>query len=144
MILDSQTDVNSQSEGYLIRGLIIRIATLMLFTMALLLTGGCSNDPGTAAIESDANGYYCRHCKTKMYTERRVFLENCPKCGAEALVGVVGYRCEADQHLTIRPQVDGPEGASVCEKCGAVLKNAMVLPHEKDLLAWGATKEKTK
>ena len=116
----------------------------MLLTMVSLVMGGCSNDSGMATIDSDANGYYCRHCKTKMYTERRVFLENCPKCGGEALVGVVGYWCEADQHLTIRPQVHGPEGTNVCETCGAVLKNAMVSPREKDLLAWGATKEKTK
>jgi len=112
----------------------------MLLTVASLLTGGCSNKPGETAMESDANGYYCSHCKAKMYTGRRVFLENCPKCGENTLVGVVGYWCEADQYLTLRPQVDGPEGANVCEKCGAVLKNAMVLPHEKDLLAWGAAK----
>ena len=112
----------------------------MLLILASLLTGGCSKDSGMAAIETDANGYYCRHCQAKMFTDRRVFLENCPKCGEDALVRVVGYWCEKDQHLTIRPQVPGPEGANVCEICGAVLKNAMVSPKEKDLLAWGATK----
>jgi hypothetical protein len=53
---------------------------------------------------------------------------------------VVGYMCEKDHHLTIRPRVAGPEGAAVCEVCGANLKNAMVSPREKDLLAWGAVK----
>jgi hypothetical protein len=113
----------------------------MLLTMAWLLTGGCSKESSMAAIETDANGYYCRHCEAKMFTERRVFLENCPRCGEDALVRVVGYWCEADKHLTIRPQVDGQEGAIVCEQCEAVLKNAMVSPREQDLIAWGATKE---
>jgi hypothetical protein len=42
--------------------------------------------------------------------------------------------------MTIRPKVSGPEGASICEQCGAHLKNAMVSPREKDLTAWGAIK----
>lgn len=110
-------------------------------TAALLfLAGGCSHDPALDAIETDANGYFCLKCQAKLYTERKVFLENCPRCGENALVNVVGYWCEKDHHLTLRPQAPGPPGAAVCERCGAPLKNAMVSPREKDLLAWGAAK----
>jgi hypothetical protein len=91
------------------------------------------------AITTDANGYFCRSCKAKMFTARKVFLEDCPKCKQNALVDVVGYWCEKDKHLTIRPKIAGPEGASVCEKCNQPLKSALVSPREKDLRAWGAT-----
>jgi len=114
---------------------------LSLAGVILVLLGGCSKKgPGMDAVETDANGYYCRNCQARMFTERRVFLEDCPKCCENALVDVVGYWCETDQYLTIRPQVASPEGASVCEKCGVPLKAARVSPREKDLLAWGATK----
>lgn len=112
---------------------------LSLAGVILMLLGGCSKDQGMEAIETDANGYYCRSCQAKMFTERRVFLEDCPKCRENALVNVVGYWCETDKYLTIRPQVASPQGASICEKCRAPLRNAMVSPREKDLLAWGAT-----
>jgi hypothetical protein len=42
--------------------------------------------------------------------------------------------------MTIKPRVSGPEGAAVCEICGAHLVNAMVMPHKTDLIAWGAIK----
>lgn len=94
-----------------------------------------------AAIETDAHGYYCQQCRAKFYTERNEFLESkCPKCQQYTLVDVVGYLCEKDHHLTIRPRVSGAEGAAVCEVCGAQLHNAMVSPRQKDLIAWGATK----
>ncbi len=112
----------------------------MLLTLISLLTGGCSRDAGMAAIESDANGYYCRQCQAKMFTARRVFLEDCPKCRQNALVDVVGYWCETDQHLTIRPNLPNATGANTCEKCGMVLKNAMVTPREADLQSWGAVR----
>jgi len=115
------------------------IVSLMLAFMAVL--GGCSQDPALAAIETDAHGYLCQKCGAKVYTGAKVFLESkCPKCQQESLADVIGYWCEKDRQLTIRPKVSGPEGASVCEKCGAHLKNAMVSPREKDLKAWGATK----
>ena len=107
--------------------------------LLVFLVGSCSQDPAMEAMESDANGYFCRSCKAKMFTGRKVFLENCPKCKENALVDVVGYWCEQDKHLTIRPKMAGPEGASVCEKCNQPLKNAMVSPREKNLVAWGAT-----
>lgn len=114
---------------------------LVLLALLPLLLAGCSKEAGLAAIETDAHGYVCQQCRAKFYTEQKVFLESrCPKCQQETLVDVIGYWCERDKHLTIRPRISGPEGAAVCEKCGQPLKNAMVSPREKDLLAWGATK----
>lgn len=107
--------------------------------MALLLAG-CSKNGSAESIETDANGYFCRKCHAKMFTDRKVFLEKCPKCKEDALVEVVAYRCAKDQHLTLRPKVSGPEGAAVCEQCSAQLSHALVEPHKKDLETWGATK----
>jgi len=117
---------------------------LILLGWTVLATGGCGKDPAMQAMETDAHGYLCMKCNAKLYTGGRVFLEDCPKCRENALVDVVGFWCEHDKHLTIRPKAAGPQGASVCEKCGASLKNAMVSPREKDLLAWGATQAQRK
>lgn len=117
-----------------------RVFQLLVSGVFVLLAASCSKDPGMAAIETDANGYFCQKCRTKLFTDRKVFLEKCPQCKEDGLVEVVGYRCAKDQHQTLRPKVSGPEGAAVCEKCSAVLKNAMFQPHQKDLEAWGATK----
>jgi DNA-directed RNA polymerase subunit RPC12/RpoP len=123
--------------GLIFAGMVL-VAALALTSLFL---AGCTKNPAMAAIETDAHGYMCLKCGAKVYTEKKVFLESkCPKCQQESLVDVIGYWCEKDQHLTIRPQVAGPNGASICEKCGVHLKNAMVSPREKDLLAWGATK----
>ena len=112
-----------------------------LLALTVLLIGGCSKDVGTQSLETDAHGYICLQCRAKFCTEQKVFLESkCPKCQQETLADVTGYWCEQDRHLSIRPKVSGPDGAAVCEKCGKALKNAMVSPREKDLLAWGATK----
>jgi hypothetical protein len=113
----------------------------MLAALVTLLIGGCSKPKEMAAIETDAHGYFCQHCGAKFYTARDVFLEaECPKCQQYTLVDVVGYLCPADNHLTLRPQVHGQGGGAICEVCKAQLKNAMVSPREKDLIAWGATK----
>jgi predicted SprT family Zn-dependent metalloprotease len=112
--------------------------SLLAGLMALLLAG-CSKDPGMESIETDANGYFCQKCQAKMFTARKVFLENCPKCKENALAEVLGYRCSNDQHLTLRPKVPGAAGAAVCEQCNAQLKHALVQPRKKDLAAWGAT-----
>jgi phage FluMu protein Com len=115
----------------------------VLLTLVALLIGGCSQQADMSAIETDAHGYLCQHCGAKFYTSGDEFLESkCPKCQQYTLVDVVGYMCEKDHHLTIRPRVSGPEGAAVCEVCGAHLTNAMVSPREKDLIAWGAVKTK--
>jgi hypothetical protein len=117
------------------------VVSTVLLALGSLLVGGCSKDVGMQVIETDAHGYLCQQCRGKFYTESTVFLESkCPKCQQETLSDVIGYWCEKDKHITIRPKVRGPEGAAVCEKCGMTLKNALVSPREKDLLAWGATK----
>lgn len=106
----------------------------------LFLVAGCSKDPGMEAIETDANGYLCQKCRAKIFTDRKVFPEKCPKCNQDALVEVVAFKCPNDHHLTLRPKVSGPEGAAVCEQCQAPLKSAMVQPHKRDLETWGAIK----
>jgi len=119
----------------------MRVLLLVLLTTISQGLGGCSKDPALASIETDSHGYLCQKCGAKVYTGQKEFLESkCPKCQQESLVDVIGYWCEKDRHLTLRPKLAGPEGAAVCEKCGTQLKNAMVSPREKDLLAWGATK----
>ena len=106
---------------------------------------GCRKDPALDAIQSDANGYVCTNCGAKYYTARKAYMEaKCPKCGQYTLEDVVGYYCEKDKHLTLRPKVSGPAGAAVCEVCGAHLQNAMVTPREKDLVPWGAIKYEPK
>jgi hypothetical protein len=117
-----------------------RIVGLLQAALMALLLAGCSKDPGMDAIETDANGYFCQKCRAKMFTDRKVFLEKCPKCQADLVAEVVGYRCGKDQHLTLRPKVPGPEGAAVCEQCNASLKHALVQPKKNDLAIWGATK----
>lgn len=116
------------------------IFQFFVVALAALFFTSCSRDAGKEAIETDANGYFCQKCRAKMFTDRKVFLEKCPKCKEDALAEVVGYRCEHDQHLTLRPKVSGPEGAAVCEQCNAPLKHALVQPHKKDLETWGASK----
>jgi hypothetical protein len=119
-------------------------ASRMLLGLILLLvvTGqGCKKPEGFEAIDTDANGYVCRNCGAKFCTSRKVFLESkCPKCQQDTLNEVVGFLCDKDKHLTIRERVPGLPARSVCERCNAVLNNAMYLPREKDLKAWGATK----
>jgi hypothetical protein len=119
----------------------VRACCVLLAALAALLVAGCSKHSGMEAIETDAHGYYCEHCGAKFYTGPNVFMEaDCPKCQQYTLVDVVGYLCPADHHLTLSPQVHGHSNAGVCEVCKAPLKNAMVAPREKDLVAWGAAK----
>ena len=113
----------------------------IMLALASLILGGCGKDPAMAAIETDAYGFQCMKCQAKFYTDRKSPLgSKCPKCQQDYVEDVVGFWCEKDQHMTIRPRVSGPEGAAVCEKCGTSLKNAMISPKQKDLVAWGATK----
>lgn len=139
--LDFKTDPVDRASGISDRARIYMALLLSLLILVVLPGAGCKQGAAADAIETDANGYVCLHCGAKFCTSRNEFLESkCPKCQQYALAEVVGYRCEKDHHLTIRPRVSGPEGAAVCEICGTHLANAMVLPHEKDLMAWGAVK----
>jgi transcription initiation factor IIE alpha subunit len=107
--------------------------------MAFALAG-CKKDVAVDAMETDANGYLCLKCGVKLYTDRSVFIgPKCPKCGEDTLSEVVGYYCEKDKHLNIRPRRGDHRGA-VCDLCQSVLVNAMRSPREKDLKAWGAAK----
>lgn len=102
---------------------------------------GCKKDPVMEAVETDANGYVCLKCGAKLCTDRKVFIgPACPKCQEQTLMSVVGYLCDKDHHLTIRASRNDPVGP-VCEQCKALLNNSMYMPKEKDLKAWGATKQ---
>ena len=105
--------------------------------LIVLLGAGCGKDVAEDAGESDANGYACRACETKFYTERKVFASNCPGCKSTDLAPVVGFLCPKDGNTTITPR----KGDSMpCEKCGEKLENIR-MPHEKELRAWGAAKK---
>ncbi len=113
----------------------------LVWSVLMVAAVSCKREEGFEAMETDAHGYVCLKCGGKFYTEQKVFLESkCPQCQQDTLVDAIGYKCGKDQHLTIRPKVSGSEGAAICEKCGAHLKDAMVSPREKDLKTWGATK----
>ena len=119
----------------------LKSAALGVLLLGWFGIAGCTRDAGQQALETDANGFFCQNCKAKFCTARKVFLEaKCPQCQQFTIVDVAGYFCAKDQHVTVRPKVSGPEGAAVCDQCGAALKNALVLPRQKDLLAWGASK----
>src|SRR5882762_5513511 len=100
---------------------------------AWLAATGCKKDVARDASDSDANGYLCLKCGAKLYTDRSVFIgPKCPKCQEDKLVEVVGYRCDKDQFVTIRPARGDSRGIT-CEQCQASLANAMFLPRAKDL-----------
>jgi hypothetical protein len=116
-----------------------RVFVLGLAAATLAVTA-CKKDVASDAINSDANGYLCLKCGVKLYTGRSVFIgPQCPKCQQESLMDVVGYDCQKDHHLTIRPR-RGDHQPLACEQCQGPLVNAMRSPREKDLKAWGATK----
>ena len=124
-----------RAERQLPRGLLV----MCLFVILLGATA-CKRDVALEAMDTDANGYVCLKCGVKLYTDRSVFIgPKCPKCQEDSLMDVVGYYCEKDHHLTIRPRRGDRQGA-VCDKCQQPLANAMRSPREKDLKAWGATK----
>jgi hypothetical protein len=105
-----------------------------------LMAAACRKDVALEAMNSDANGYLCLKCGVKLYTGRSVFIgPQCPQCHQESLMDVLGYGCEEDRHLTIRPR-RGDNRPIACEKCQRPLVNGMRSPREKDLKAWGATK----
>ncbi|MCW5551032.1 MAG: hypothetical protein KIS67_02580 [Verrucomicrobiae bacterium] len=107
---------------------------------ALLLTAllsGCGKGEINQALDSDANGFVCQACKTKFYTERKLFADFCPNCKNGDVRQVVGFVCSHDGHVTLAPR--GP-GFLACEKCGKST-SALSIPREKDLQAWGAARK---
>lgn len=114
------------------------LARFFLATLLVLLVAGagCKRNAAEEASDSDANGYLCPACGLKFYTQRTDFPFTCPKCGKNGIEEQVGYVCQKDQQLTI---VGRKRTAVVCEKCGAPV-SGMILPREKDLKIWGATR----
>lgn len=104
---------------------------------AVLVLTGCSGASRNDAMESDVNGYFCKKCSQKFYTERDVYAEHCPKCQTYDISEVMGLVCKNDGQVTLSPR--GMDRA-LCSKCGKVV-NEMKLPQENELKSWGAVKE---
>jgi DNA-directed RNA polymerase subunit RPC12/RpoP len=107
------------------------------FFGAIVYGPGCKKSAIDQALESDANGYVCRSCKAKFYTDRSVFANQCPNCKSADLLQVVGFVCAADGHVTVGPR---GTGSMACEQCGKVTSGLSV-PRETDFKAWGAGKK---
>jgi hypothetical protein len=105
---------------------------------ALILFGaGCTKSVSEAALDTDANGYVCRNCQAKFYTERKVFADRCPGCKSMQLSQVVGFVCGTDGAMSVASR---GSGAMPCEKCGKVT-SSIAIPKESDLKVWGAAKK---
>src|SRR6185436_2765375 len=104
-----------------------------LSLLALLLSG-CHRDTAKDASDSDTNGYLCRQCGLKFYTDRKVFAEHCPKCRATDIPPVIGFVCPKDNHTTM---TTSGEKSFACEQCKSRV-TAIRLPREADFCAWGA------
>jgi hypothetical protein len=111
------------------------LATLASFFLLALV--GCGQSEINKGLESDANGYLCTSCQTKFYTDRSVFAGHCPQCQQPGVQLVVGVVCPADKHATLFAR---GRGSGVCEQCGKPVQ-AIFIPGEKELKAWGAAKK---
>lgn len=117
--------------------LLMRRAGWLAVVVGLSFLAGCSGDPSAKALETDANGYLCQGCKSKFYTDRKVFADACPNCKSMQLAQVVGFVCPTDGHMTVAPRASG---FMACEKCGKTT-SGLAIPRESDLKAWGAPKK---
>lgn len=127
-----------KSRRYLRRGhlSVFRILAVGLMTvMVCFLGAGCGKSVSDVALDSDANGYVCRDCNSKFYTERTVFPTRCPDCKKKNIEQVVGFICEADKQITVEGR---SRRSTKCKQCGAVLAG-MAMPKKVDLTSWGAT-----
>lgn len=116
------------------------VRLLLCLAAVAFVACACKRNVAMDAMNSDANGYVCLKCGVKLYTERSAFIgPQCPKCQEETLMDVVGYYCEKDRHLTIRPK-RGDRQPALCDQCQAPLPNAMRSPRANELKAWGAAK----
>jgi hypothetical protein len=116
-----------------------RSLALLLFA-ALGVLCGCGKSSVNQALESDANGYLCRGCKTKFYVDREIFADFCPNCKSPGIDQVVGFVCAADSHTTVGPR---GRGSMRCEKCGQAT-SGLSIPRAAELQAWGAAKKTRK
>ena len=106
----------------------------MWVLVALLVTScGVKVDQ---ALDSDANGYLCRKCQAKFYSDRSVFATRCPDCKEGNPETVLGFVCPDDQQVTFAPR---GKGMASCSKCGKTVQGISI-PREVDLKKWGATK----
>lgn len=109
------------------------VSCAMLFVIASAV--GCKKSDSMAALESDVNGYSCSDCKSKFYTDRKVFPTRCPDCKKQNIQEAIGYVCDADKQMTI-------EARNIrtvkCKQCAAPV-NRIYMPQKVDLTAWGAT-----
>ena len=103
----------------------------------LWFAGGCGKSAVDRALVSDARGYFCPGCQTKIYTEYDVIADVCPQCKSNDLREVVGFVCSTDQHTTLSPR---GRGAVPCEQCGKPASR-LSLPREADLKAWNAVRK---
>jgi len=112
---------------------------LRLLTIFVLLgfSSACKKSAIDQALDSDANGYLCRGCNAKFYTDRTVFANSCPNCKSMNVVQVIGFVCPADGHVTVAPR---SVGSLACEKCGKTT-SGLGIPREADFKAWGAAKK---
>jgi hypothetical protein len=106
--------------------------------LVLLFLNGCHRDAAVDAGDSDANGYLCRRCGLKFYTDRKLFAEHCPKCQSTDVPSVIGFVCARDNHTTL---TTAGQKSAVCELCQSRV-TAIRLPREADLRNWGAVKAK--
>ncbi len=116
-----------------------RIASWLVLLLMVAAFAGCQKKAWTS-IESESNGYLCQKCGFKFYTEHQVFPDFCPQCKDVNVRPVVEYRCDKCGHTNISAEA---HGGVHCEKCPATL-SASLLPHEAELLAWGAVKKTRK
>jgi hypothetical protein len=112
------------------------LAGLILW-VGLTFGAGCGKSKIDQALESDANGYLCRACKTKFYTDRQVFANHCPNCKAPEVMQLVGFVCPDDNQVTISTR---GAGFGTCEKCRKPV-SGLKIPSEADLKTWGAEKK---
>lgn len=113
---------------------------LVLLTVVLGWLSGCGRTPVDQALESDANGYLCRGCKTKFAVDREIFADFCPGCKSPKIDQVVGFVCAPDGHVTVAPR---GRGSVRCEQCGQAT-SGLSIPRAKQLQEWGATKRTRK
>ncbi len=109
---------------------------LFVFCLALsvlLCVGGCG-PKADQALESDANGFVCRKCLAKFFTDRELFPDHCPKCKQPDIEQVLGFFCKSDNHATLGSR---SRGARTCEKCGRPT-DGVSIPKKTELQAWGA------
>jgi ribosomal protein L40E len=108
-----------------------------MFVLCAALCGCGKQNAAENSITSDANGFFCRQCNAKFYTDSSVYADHCPQCKSADLRPVIAFVCYKDQHATLTPQ--GPKSIA-CEQCQAVA-SGLKMPHESELKAWGAVKK---